>query len=214
MKFKHIFILFLSVLLAVILVSCEFATPNQSTDTSDTVSSLSPDQTNPNDDQGSVEESSELVLYEDGKFNFSLTRSGDITDISVYSAFLSRLKQVTSINKINLDTDDTYRGHEYDPEKKEILFGFTKYPESEIGAEDLGFYEYRVSRVGNKIVISVKNEADLTNAAALFIDYIRKNEKDGRVVIPSDPALAWAPPRCIPELASESPTHIPQEPSR
>ena len=116
---------------------------------------------------------------------------------------MSRLKQITEINKILIDTDDSYRGHEYSPEKKEILFGRTKYPESEKGAEGLGFFEYRVSCVGNKIVISVRNDADLERAAALFVDYIRKNEKDGKVVIPNDLVLS-AETKCDYPLLSSS----------
>ena len=201
MKFKTVSLSVLAILLSIILVSCNLGSSGSDSGSlsDDSYLSENPDSTT----SESVEEAKDLVLYEDGVFNFTLTRSGSFEDLSIYSAFLSRLKQVTEIDKIKLDTDDTYKGHEYDPEKLEILFGHTAYPESEKGAEGLGFYEYRVSLVGNKIVISVKNNDDLERAASLFVDYIRKNEQDGKVIIPKDFSI-FAETKCeYPLLSAE-----------
>lgn len=189
MKLKIAFVIVLSVFLAVILASCDIGNGFANVKTDSFVSSFSEGNVSENPNSSSSDtmpEETELVLYENGEFNFTLTRSEDLKDLTVYAAFLSRLKQISDIERIKLDTDVSYKGHEYDPEKKEILFGYTKYPESAQGAEGLGFYEYRVSCIGNKIVISVRNDADIGNAASLLINYIRKNEKDGRVVIPKD----------------------------
>ena len=187
---SNLIILLAIVCVAVFAVSCM---ENAISDTNSTSDSLSSDVTTSDtitdsSSSGSAEENepTELVLYENGTFNFSITRSSKMSDLTPFSSFLSRLKQISEINKISLDTDEQYRGHEYDPNKKEILFGYTAYPESLEGMSGLGFYEYRVTCIGNKIVISVRNEEDLTSAAALFIDYVRKNEKDGKVVIPKD----------------------------
>ncbi len=137
-------------------------------------------------DEPSVEMPAEIVVYENGQFNFTLTRPEKGKDTKLYSSFYSQLKEVSGCEDIEFTTDAETRDKKYDPEKQEILCGYTKYPESQTTAEYLEFEGYKVSVVGNKLSVTARTSASLEKAIEVFIDYAKQNTKDGRLAIPKD----------------------------
>ncbi len=72
-----------------------------------------------------------------------------------------------------------------DPEEKEILLGKTDRPESQTAGEGLGIAEYRITVIGEKIVVAGgSNAAACEGAKRLYQEYF-KNAKD-RISIPRD----------------------------
>lgn len=162
-----IFVL-LTLILAVTLTACK---PSEGTETSST-------------EQQTTEPPKPLVLAEGGEFNFKVISGGtklDESSLNVYTRLVSQMRDLLDVGSIKTGTDRTPES-----EENEILFGFTSYEQSKQIFGDIGFSEYAVATVGNKIVIAGYDSNALYSAVADFVDYLRENVKDGRVEIPHD----------------------------
>ncbi len=150
-----------------------------------TLFSCKPQETLPPEDS-----SDEIVLFEAGQFNFSVTRPYKGKDTKLYSSLFNSLREISGCDDIDFGTDSETKDRKYDPEKPEILCGYTSYPESISGAEYLPFEGYRISFIGKKLSISARTSTSLDNAIDAFIDYVKENTKDGRLALPADFSLS------------------------
>lgn len=170
--FKRLSALLLALLLLASLASCKPGEGSESSDAASAETTEAPQK--------------ELVLFSDGTFNFTVTRPDKVDDVGIYTYLHKNLRTLSEIDDVNIDTDAVYNGHEYDPEKLEILCGYTDFPESEKAVEGLGFTEYKVTLDGNKVVIAARSPIALEDAVLDFLDYVEENMKDGALTLPSD----------------------------
>lgn len=78
--------------------------------------------------------------------------------------------------KLTYDRDTLMRGETADPNAKEILIGATNRPESAQEAEGLKVSEYKISAVGNKLVMVGFGEVESISAVNYFVDkFIKSN---------------------------------------
>lgn len=89
-----------------------------------------------------------------------------------------------------LSTDWHKRGTELDHTKPEILVGMTEYNESTDVMTGLGYGDYIITRVGEKLVINAWSEVALGEAISQFGAYIRENGKEGELILPADFSLS------------------------
>ncbi len=129
--------------------------------------------------------SRDIVIFSGGETKFVIVRPKNAEDTKTYTAFRKDLREASGTN-IDLDIDDFYRTHEYDPAKPEILCGAVDYPEARSSDDGLGFSDYRVGIVGEKIVISAKTDAALLAGCNAFSAYVAQNIKDGELTLKSD----------------------------
>ena len=96
MKSKFLGIIILAVVLCLLLASCQTSdggtadgtTSDGGTDVT-TSASVGENSSSSGGTAGTPQEEKELVLYENGVFNFQLTRSDDLKDLTVFTSFLS-----------------------------------------------------------------------------------------------------------------------------
>ncbi len=131
----------------------------------------------------------ELTLFSGGATEYQVVRPEEAENTEIYRSFYSRLAVAVGCRPV-ITTDLFYRGHEYEAEKPEILCGPVDYPEARSGASGLGFYEYRVSVVGNKLVISGRTEEGISAALSAFAEYAEENTEEGVLTIQSTLVLS------------------------
>ncbi len=127
----------------------------------------------------------ELELFADGNCLYTVVRPDETENTKIYTDFRGDLQKL-SASTVGIDVDAFYRGHEYDAEKAEILCGVVNYPEAKNGCGGLAFNEYRISAVGNKILISAAGDDGLKAAFNAFCAYVKENIKDGALSVKSD----------------------------
>ncbi len=173
MKIKKFIIYLLLTLLACLFVACGEPVNSETTQASSETESPSA--------------SNDLILFENGEFNFTLIRPEYADDDSIDAAMNLRnyLEKTTSV-KIKFTDDYIPKGEEHDPAKYEILFGQTNYEESASLYEDLSYGEYRIAVVGNKIVIAAIDASASKKAAYAFAYHVETSFKDGKAVIEKD----------------------------
>ncbi len=166
----------LSLLLALtlLLASCGGETPSST----DVTTSVSVAQTTTADHTPARQ----LTLFSGGKSDYVLVRPMDANKLTVYSDLLLRLRETSGV-KFAIETDEIYRGHEYNAEKPEILCGYVNYPEAKQAVEGLALNEYRISVVGNKLVLAARTDEGLEAACTAFCDYVEANMQDGTLTI-------------------------------
>ena len=90
----------------------------------------------------------------------------------------------------DLATDWHKRGTELDHSKPEILVGMTEYSESIDAMAEVGYGDYVIARVGEKLIINAWSEVALGEAINQFGAYIRENGKTGELILPGDFCLS------------------------
>ena len=168
-------LLALLLMLALLLVGC-----NQSTDTpQDTSTTDTPSTTAP------VAEG--LAIVTDGTANYRIVRGEKaeegFTDVAIR---VRRLIEDATGAKPEITTDWVKKGAELDHGSLEILVGPTDYSESTEALEGLGYGDYIITKIGNKIVINAWGEDSLDEAYAAFRDLIRENLQEDNLVLPAD----------------------------
>lgn len=184
---SRLFLLLL--MLVLLLVGCKLPT-----DTPDEISTTDvPSTTEP-----AVEG---LAIVTDGVANYRIVRgeeaSADFTDVAI------RVRQMIS-NATDvmpeIATDWVKKGTDPDHESLEILVGPTIYSESAEALEGLGYGDYIITRIGNKIVINARC-ADAMNAAyTAFRNLIRDHLRDGDLILPTDLRITGTGNKCLNQL--------------
>ncbi len=173
---KRSFTLILALLaLAVGLSACD----KQQADSGDTsVTTAAPETEAPAED---------IVLIENGQAAFSIVRSEYANQTAIDAAI--RLRELigdkTEVFPL-LGTDWHKRDTELDHSKPEILVGATEFSESSDAMAELGYGDYIVTRVGEKLVINAWSEVALGEAINQFGSYIRQNGTVGELILPGD----------------------------
>ena len=131
-----------------------------------------------------VVEKLELVL--DGKAQYTIIRDEDLkngaVEIDQCLTIINRIKKLTGAT-INLGTDWCKKGSELNSETREILVGYTDYPETAQVMAELNYGDYAVRSVGNKIVIFGYDTASLGKAVSLFNEALTKGtSEDGKSI--------------------------------
>ena len=126
----------------------------------------------------------EIRLVADGQAQYTVIRDEDLStgapEITQCLTIVNQVKKLTGAT-VNLGTDWWRKGAELDPEKYEILVGYTDHPETQQVIETLGYGDYAVRAVGNKIVIFGFDTASLGMAVSAFNNALRKGvSEDGK----------------------------------
>lgn len=124
----------------------------------------------------------EYTIVSGGEACFSIVRPEELdsTDPSVKAAVEIR-KYINSTVGVSLKLGDDWlaEGKEYDSDSFEILIGATAYPETATVKSTLGYGEYAIRAVGNKIVIFSYTDTGYTRAINKFNSLIRAGMSEG-----------------------------------
>ncbi len=118
----------------------------------------------------------EYTILSGGVSNFKIIRPADLdtTDSSVKAAVeIRRIINNTTSVSLELGDDWLKAGEEYDSESFEILVGATAYPETAEIMNSIGYGEYAIKAVGNKIVIFSYTNTGYTKAINDFQTALR-----------------------------------------
>ena len=129
----------------------------------------------------------ELNLVIDGKAQYAIIRDEDLSagaaEIDQCLTIVNRIKKLTGAT-VSMGTDWWKKGAELDPEKYEILVGYTDHPETAEVISTLKYGDYAVCAVGNKIVIFGFDTASLGKAVSEFNTALGKGvSEDGKSII-------------------------------
>ena len=128
----------------------------------------------------------DLIL--NGETAVRIVRPMDLpsTDSSVTSAVEIRnaIRDLTGVG-VPMGDDFKKATDEFDATTLEILVGKTAYPQATEATQNLGYADYTVKLVGNKIVIYGYTDSSLSAAAEAFIKIVEKNmvTADGGVTV-------------------------------
>ncbi len=133
-----------------------------------------------------------IELIKDGKSQGRIIRSDKAID---YSSVLDAagnifdvIRKKTGVNVIP-ETDWVQKGKELDHEMPEILVGPTEYSESKEVYDSLGYGEWAVKAVGNKLVIAAYEQNAILTAASEAQKLINTVGAEGSLIIPSNTFL-------------------------
>jgi len=126
----------------------------------------------------------ELNIVTDGKANYAIVRDedADAAGIEVAQArvLMNQIKDLTGAT-VKLNTDWVKRGETNDSTTLEILIGMTTYPETAEVVSSLGYGEWAVRVVGNKIVVFGFDNTSLSQATGQLAMLIKKSvSEDGK----------------------------------
>lgn len=170
-------------LLLMLLCACGAETPPVETTTDTTVTETT---------APAASEEPTLTLVQDGKCLYDVIRDDDLDTASlVVTQARNVLKYIQKLTGASgtLSTDWSKRGYELDPEKYEILVGYTDHPETQQVVSELSYGEYAIRAIGNKIVIFGFNDTSLSQAVNRFNRALEKCvSEDGKSITirPSD----------------------------
>ena len=182
MKIKLLsIILALFCLLSLIFAGCSADIPEET--------SAAADETVTDAVETEPETPAEYTLIAGGEGIFSIVRPEELdnSDPAVQAAVEIR-KYINSQAGVSLKLGDDWiqTGAEHDSESFEILVGATSYPETASVKSTLGYGEYAIRAVGNKIVILSYTDTGYTAAINKFNYLIRKGltkDDDGKVTL-------------------------------
>ena len=175
---------FLSLMLALVML-CSFVASCGTTDVPGDTTTIATTDTSANDTTTAPEEapSVELNLVVDGKAQYTIIRDEDLSasahEITQCLTIVNQVKKLTGAT-LNLGTDWWKKGAELDPEKHEILVGYTDHPETQQVIDTIGYGEYAVRVIGNKIVIFGFDTASVAMAVSAFNQALRKGLSEDR----------------------------------
>jgi endonuclease/exonuclease/phosphatase family metal-dependent hydrolase len=144
------------------------------------VESTAPDTTAPEIVETDPPAPEGIKVTKEGKVLFTIIRPDESTQ-SIYN--LARdlgdaIEKITGV-ECKQDTDFKSWNTVRDPEKYEILLGYTNYDETLEVLKDIKYYDYAIVQRGNKIVIAAYTEASLKKALTYFRNnMVDKIEKD------------------------------------
>lgn len=177
---KKYFALLLSLLMLLALL-CGCGETGEVTDTTTAGTSADITTTAP------VEEApTELNIVTDGKAVFNLIRDEDADssgmEVAQARVIMNKVKELTKAN-MGLGTDWVKRGSELDSSTYEILIGVTAYPETQEVISSLGYGDWALRVVGNKIVVFGFDSSSLSQATSKLATLLQKGvSEDGKSI--------------------------------
>ena len=134
----------------------------------------------------SVAEATPIQIVADGKAIYNVIRDEDAETsavvVSQARSVLTKIKNLTGVSP-KLETDWVKRGSELDSTKYEILVGVTDYPETKEVMSSLGYGEWAIRVIGNKIVLFGFSDTTMSRAIARFNNLLEKNvSADGKSI--------------------------------
>lgn len=196
------------------LVSCNPNTPvdtdGETDQMTDTPTGDTSNDTSGEDPNGDIKDLETHELFKDGVPQYVLVRpdvtNDNIIDVAkeVYSALCSL---ATDKNDVEFTTDmslEYLKTKQHDPTAKEILIGMTNYDETETAIADLGYGEYIIKTVGNKIVITGWSDGAVRKAADEFIKSLKSASDKSNVSLS---ASSIAVKKTYNELLNKIPTY-------
>lgn len=187
---KIIFLLLALMMVVSALFACDVGTGDatDSPGASETGSPEPSDTTKPTESTPTdVTDGNELVIFENGEYNFRLICSdmATATEMKVYNDIRNKLKDITG-KAPAFETDfQAYDDDGADREGAAILVGETNYEESKEVYEDTKNAECALKVIGNKIVIAFRTDIDATNAYINFTSHFRNSTAE-RISFPKD----------------------------
>lgn len=184
MKIKKLLALLLTSLIVLAsLTACNIGNP-EDTDSSSESSTQAPNtqestsQSGSEDDIGKSDNVNDLSvhdIFKNGVPQYTIIRPDDagsaVTDVGKYL-----YENMSALNKsesrVGYATDlsaEYLKTKQHDPSAKEILVGMTNYDETKAAMADLGYGEYIIKTVGNKIVITGWSDGAVQKAAEYFV---------------------------------------------
>lgn len=129
----------------------------------------------------------DMAIVENGQTAFTIIR-GEKASQSIIDAAIRLREMIGEKTEVfpKLSTDWHKRGTELNHTTPEILVGMTEYSESTEAMADLGYGDYVITRVGEKLVINAWSEVGLQTALRKFGEYISTNGRAGELILASD----------------------------
>ena len=128
----------------------------------------------------------ELNIVTDGKATFKLVRDEDADasgmEVAQARIIMNQVKDLTGAT-MGLGTDWVKRGSELDSTTYEILIGMTAYPETAEVVSSLGYGDWAVRLVGNKIVVFGFDSTSLSKATTKLVTLLKDGvSEDGKSI--------------------------------
>jgi len=191
MKKRLLTLLFVLMIIAVLLVSCnnpsiDETPPNDSTSgesVSDTVAPM-PDMTEEPAD------TSDLTLIANGEVLYRVVRSDKLDVTHPHVAAAKEIcyllgKVIGDPSSVRLYTDWSKDG-EYDHNTVEVLVGITNYSESEEVLKSVKYGEYAVRVVDKKLVVAAHTDEAIQAAVKELSRYVSVHAYEGTITFPAD----------------------------
>lgn len=126
----------------------------------------------------------DMELIRDGTALYPIVRPDKADQTTIDAAVLlhSRLRELTGVLP-ELTTDWIKPGTEYDSSTPEILVGHTGHPESAAALADIGYGDYVIKQVGNKLIINAWDTHSLDQAVTIFLNELVEVDQ-GKCVLP------------------------------
>ena len=127
------------------------------------------------------EAAAEFTLVSGGTANFSIVRPANLSTEEMQVKVAIEIRKLINNSADvapSLGDDWIKSGEEHDSESYEILVGNTSYPETAEVMSSLGYGDYAIRAVGNKIVVFSYTDEGYTKAINSFRSLIRANTTD------------------------------------
>ncbi len=130
--------------------------------------------------------STDLAVIKNGVSNYTIIRAEEAQKdaIEIASRIRSLIGSQTEVYP-DLGTDWVKSGTEHDHSTLEILVGATAYSESTEALEGLGYGEYVIKQVGQKLVINAWSTTGLDKAVTEFARQVIANGEKGSFILPA-----------------------------
>ena len=179
---KHISLLLTLLLALALLCSCGGTTEATDTTTAATDNTTAITTTT----APAAEVPAELNIVVGGKANYKLVRDEDADtsgmEVAQARIIMNQVKDLTGAT-MGLGTDWVKRGSELDSESLEILIGMTAYPETAEVVSSLGYGDWAVRLVGNKIVVFGFDSTSLSKATTKLVTLLKNGvSEDGKSI--------------------------------
>ena len=178
---KKLLSMLLTLLMVIaLLCSCGESGTVENTTTADTTTSATEATTE------AAPEITEVNIVTDGKAVFKLIRDEDAdasgVEVAQARVLMDQIKSLTGAT-IGLGTDWVKRGSELDSTTYEILIGVTAYPETQEVIQSLGYGDWALRLVGNKIVVFGFDASSLSQATSKLATMMKNAvSEDGKSI--------------------------------
>ncbi len=128
-----------------------------------------------------------ILSGKEGLFSIVRPEELDSSDIAVTTAIEIRkfIKDRTGVS-LKLGDDWIAAGQEHDPKTFEILVGATSHPESAEVLASIGYGDYAIRAVGNKIVVVSYSDVGYEEALKKFTTLLRTGIKDEKLTLAAE----------------------------
>ena len=187
MKSNHAKKLLISLICLALCLSTLLAGCNKTPDGGDDTTPAEGIQTTPADTTVADVPSS-VTLFEGGEAKFRLVRGDNATEQETNAALTVRKGILELFPNAKFEFgDDFSKNGQYDSDAIEILVGRTKHPECRQVLNSIGYGDYTVQVVGNKVVVTAWQDTCMSALANKFCEIIKKaRSADGQSLILTD----------------------------